>query len=91
MVGFGKKWKSDHLSKNDGNKKILILHNDNINSFDYVIDSLCEVCEHDNVQAEQCAFLTHFRGSCSIKSGKIEELAKLKTVLAKRNLTVTIE
>ena len=40
-------------------EKTLILYNDDVNTFDYVIDSLVEVCDHDVVQAEPCAYLVH--------------------------------
>ncbi len=91
MVAFGKQWKSGHLSKGDGNHKMLVLHNDNVNSFDYVIDSLCDICDHDDIQAEQCAFLTHFKGQCQIKTGEINELIPLKDKLLSKNLTVSID
>ncbi len=91
MVAFGKEWESGHLSKGDSKSKMLLLHNDNINSFDYVINSLCEVCDHDDVQAEQCAFITHFTGKCQIKIGTVEELLPLKNRLLTKNLSVTIQ
>ena len=51
-----------------GNEKIssLILINDNFNSFDYVIDCLTALCDHDMIQAEQCALITHNNGRCKI-------------------------
>ncbi|MFN4929813.1 MAG: ATP-dependent Clp protease adaptor ClpS, partial [Bacteroidota bacterium] len=50
-------------------EKTLILYNDDVNTFDYVIDSLVEVCDHDVVQAEQCAYLVHYTGKCEVKNG----------------------
>ncbi|MGQ1783497.1 MULTISPECIES: ATP-dependent Clp protease adaptor ClpS [unclassified Saccharicrinis] len=90
MVAFGKKWKKDGLSKSNGKQKMLVLHNDSVNSFDYVIETLCEVCDHDDIQAEQCAFLTHFKGQCEIKVGVVDELIPLKDRLLNKNLTVSI-
>ena len=52
----------------------LILFNDDVNSFDHVIDSLIEVCEHSEEQAEQCALITHLKGKCPVKSGSKEDL-----------------
>ena len=69
----------------------LILHNDNVNTFDYVIDTLCEVCNHNEAQAEQCAMITHYRGKCDIKKGKLSELKLLKDILIERKLSVTID
>ena len=90
MEAFGKHWESGHLRKGDRKHKTLMLYNDNINSFEHVIDSLCEVCDHDDIQAEQCAFLTHFKGSCEIKVGSVDELVPLKDRLLNKNLTVSI-
>jgi len=52
----------------------LILYNDDINTFEHVIKSLVEVCGHDSVQAEQCAMIVHFKGSCEVKMGVVEVL-----------------
>lgn len=52
----------------------LILFNDDVNSFDHVIDSLIEVCEHSQEQAEQCTLITHLKGKCAVKSGTKEDL-----------------
>jgi ATP-dependent Clp protease adaptor protein ClpS len=68
----------------------LILHNDDFNTFDYVIESLIEVCRHNNEQAEQCAFITHYNGKCEVKSGDQDELTLLKDKLNSKGLTVSI-
>ncbi|MDC0177843.1 ATP-dependent Clp protease adaptor ClpS [Polaribacter sp.] len=52
----------------------IVLHNDDVNTFDHVIDSLIAVCEHTLEQAEQCAILVHYRGKCSVKSGEYKDL-----------------
>lgn len=72
-------------------ERLLILHNDNTNSFDHVIDSLQEICDHDEIQAEQCALITHLKGHCEIKSGDVSELEDLRNQLVKRSLTVSID
>ncbi|GAF04587.1 ATP-dependent Clp protease adaptor ClpS [Saccharicrinis fermentans] len=90
MVAFSKKWKKDELDKSTGKQKMLILHNDSVNSFDYVIKTLCEVCDHDTIQAEQCAFLTHFKGQCEIAVGEVADLVPLKNKLLNKNLIVSI-
>ncbi len=62
----------DDKLKRDGASSSLILYNDEINTFDHVIKSLVEVCGHDAVQAEQCALIVHFKGSCEVKLGITE-------------------
>ncbi len=91
MESFGKKWKSGRLSKDKQQLKSLTLYNDDINSFEFVIQALCEVCDHNDVQAEQCAFLTHFTGKCQIKIGTKEELSPIHKQLQDKQLSVTIE
>ena len=51
-----------------------MLHNDEVNTFDFVIDSLINVCEHTEEQAEQCTWLVHFKGKCTVKTGDLKEL-----------------
>ena len=52
----------------------IILYNDDINTFDHVINSLVAYCEHTFEQAEQCAYIVHYSGKCAVKSGSYEEL-----------------
>ncbi|MBU2649997.1 MAG: ATP-dependent Clp protease adaptor ClpS [Bacteroidetes bacterium] len=70
--------------------KDLILFNDDFNTFDYVIESLIEVCNHDHVQAEQCAWIAHLKGKCGVKKGTAEELTPLRNEMINRKLTVEI-
>lgn len=72
------------------NNKI-ILWNDEVNSFEHVIECLVEYCKHGPHQAEQCATIVHFNGKCDIKSGSYEELEPIATVLLENGLSVTIE
>jgi ATP-dependent Clp protease adaptor protein ClpS len=69
----------------------IILWNDDVNSFDWVIESLVDVLGHNKLQAEQCAMMVHNSGKCSVKSGWIEELEPLAKKLEKRDLTITIQ
>lgn len=57
-----------------GSKNEIVLHNDDVNTFDHVIETLIRVCKHDALQAEQCALLVHYKGKCTVKTGTIEEL-----------------
>ncbi|HAF29633.1 MAG TPA: Clp protease ClpS [Bacteroidales bacterium] len=74
----------------EGTDYSLILHNDDIHDFMYVIDSLIEVCDHDLVQAEQCTYLVHYRGDCEVKLGKYEKIKALYNKLERKGLTVSI-
>lgn len=68
----------------------LILFNDDVNAFEFVIDSLIEVCKHEPVQAEQCTFIAHHKGKCDVKIGSLAELKPMKDELIRRGLTATI-
>jgi len=82
--------KKDSLKKEE-EKYILILYNDDINTFGYVIKSLVEVCGHDDYQAEQCAMLTHFKGRCDVKTGSKELLLSMNRTLKIRGLLSKVE
>ena len=56
------------------NQHQIVLHNDELNTFDFVINSLINVCEHTEEQAEQCTWLVHFKGKCTVKTGELKEL-----------------
>jgi ATP-dependent Clp protease adaptor protein ClpS len=56
------------------NQHQIVLHNDEVNTFDFVINSLINVCEHTEEQAEQCTWLVHFKGKCTVKTGELKEL-----------------
>lgn len=69
----------------------LILHNDDVNTFDHVIESLVEICGHDEIQAEQCAWIVHYNGKCSVKRGTFDNLEPRCTALLDRGLSATIQ
>lgn len=71
--------------------KQIILYNDEFNTFQFVIESLIKVCKQDSIQAEQCTFLVHYKGKCSVKKGSYEELEPICTALLERGLTAEIE
>ncbi|MBN2614913.1 MAG: ATP-dependent Clp protease adaptor ClpS [Bacteroidales bacterium] len=71
--------------------KKLVLFNDDINTFDYVIESLIEVCEHDPLQAETCTWIAHFKGKCAVKKGDLPALKKYYNEMTFRRLTVEIQ
>lgn len=76
----------DHL-----NQAKLVLHNDEINTFDYVMEILIEVCDHSMTQAEQCATITHFKGKCEVRSGSLSSMKELRYQLISRGLKATVE
>ncbi|NUM32502.1 MAG: ATP-dependent Clp protease adaptor ClpS [Bacteroidetes bacterium] len=69
----------------------LILFNDDVNTFDWVIKCLVEFCNHTTEQAEQCALIVHFKGKCKVKSGTYKELEKICEALLSRGLSAKIE
>ncbi len=80
----------DIVNNGSKEKRHLILHNDEFNLIDFVIDTLINVCEHTDTQAEQCALITHYKGKCDIKSGTYESLKPMKDELVRRGLKATI-
>ncbi|OFX27601.1 MAG: hypothetical protein A2033_04985 [Bacteroidetes bacterium GWA2_31_9] len=81
----------DNNSISNLGNNMLVLHNDEVNTFEYVIDILIKVCEHNNEQAEQCAYITHYKGKCDIKKGSFDYLKAYKDDLINKGLNVTIE
>ena len=77
--------------KGTDSEHFLILYNDEINSFDYVVESLIEVCGHSSLQAEQCTYIAHYKGLCEVKKGKRNLLEPMQIDLVKKGLKVTIE
>ncbi|MBM3918336.1 MAG: ATP-dependent Clp protease adaptor ClpS [Sphingomonadales bacterium] len=69
----------------------LVLHNDDVHSFMEVIQLLIQYCKHTEEQAEQCAWITHFRGKCTVKHGGKTELTPPYRGLQKEGLSVSIE
>ena len=83
-------YKNEKLS-NDAELSSLILLNDNFNTFTHVIKSLVEVCGHDLVQAEQCAVIVHFKGSCQVKLDNMETINSMNRSLNRRGLRSIVE
>lgn len=69
----------------------LIVYNDDVNTFDHVIESLVKVCRHDSIQAEQCTHIIHYKGKCQVKRGAYEKLEPMCTALLDRGLSAVIE
>ena len=71
--------------------KALLLYNDDVNTFDFVSESLIKVCKHDAIQAEQCTYLVHYTGKCVVKNGTFKVLKPLCEALLERGLSAKIE
>jgi len=69
----------------------LIIYNDDFNTFDWVIQSLIEICGHSSEQAEQLSLIIHFKGKATTKTGSFERLLPLKDALVERGLSAVIE
>lgn len=69
----------------------LVLHNDDVNTFDYVMEALVEVCNHSMTQAEQCATITHYKGKCDVRSGAMKEMKELRYQLVSRGLKASVD
>lgn len=69
----------------------LIVWNDDVNTFDHVIESLVDVCEHSAEQAEQCALIIHHKGKYGVKKGTFEILRPQAEALINRGIQATID
>ena len=69
----------------------LIVYNDEVNTFDFVINVLIEVCSHTPEQAEQCTMLIHYKGKCSVKNGEWDKLAAMRNAICERGLSAEVE
>ena len=69
----------------------LIVWNDNVNTFEWVIETLVNICGHTAEQAEQCAFIIHFNGKYAVKQGEYETLKPMQEAIVDRGISATIE
>ncbi|HYG52123.1 MAG TPA: ATP-dependent Clp protease adaptor ClpS [Flavobacteriales bacterium] len=69
----------------------IILFNDDVNTFDHVIETLVKYCGHDPHQAEQCAHIVHYNGKCDVMHGAYEELEPVCTALLEKGLSAEIQ
>jgi ATP-dependent Clp protease adaptor protein ClpS len=69
----------------------LIVWNDEVNTFDWVIDTLMAVCGHQREQAEQCTMLIHYKGKCAVKNGSFDDLKVQRDAITDRLINATIE
>ncbi|WP_417351083.1 ATP-dependent Clp protease adaptor ClpS [Flavobacterium alkalisoli] len=72
-----------------GNSEI-VLFNDDVNTFDHVIDTLIRVCDHTPEQAEQCSIIVHYNGKCTVKTGEYDKLKPKCTQLLEAGLSAEL-
>ena len=86
-------WKQDELDTDVLDAKLhnLIIWNDEINTFDWVIESLIDICAHTQEQAEQCALLIHHQGKYAVKKGDFNTLRPMCEAMIDRGINSTID
>ncbi len=72
-------------------KRELTIHNDDVNTFDWVIESLIEICGHTAIQAEQISLIVHYKGKACAKSGTFSKLKPMKDALIDRGINATVD
>jgi ATP-dependent Clp protease adaptor protein ClpS len=68
----------------------LVVYNDDVNTFEHVINTLVQVCRHTQEQAEQCTMLIHYKGKCTVKLGTFTELETMCTAIHDRGISADI-
>lgn len=68
----------------------IVVYNDDVNTFDHVIDTLIYACDHTPEQAEQCTILVHYKGQCTVKTGAYKDLEPRCTMLLDAGLSAEI-
>jgi len=72
------------------NNNEIVLYNDDVNTFDHVIQTLIYACDHTSEQAEQCSIIVHYKGKCTVKTGQYEELKPRCSKLLEAGLSAEI-
>lgn len=83
----GKEQESAGIDELEDSGCKLVLYNDDVHTFDYVIKALVDICRHTTEQAEQCAVLVHCYGKCIVKTGGYSDLLPMHTALLNKQLT----
>tara|TARA_R110002020_G_scaffold41067_30_gene121195 strand:+ start:615 stop:890 length:276 start_codon:yes stop_codon:yes gene_type:complete len=78
------------VAEKQSNLNEIVLYNDDVNTFDHVINSLIFACEHTPEQAEQCSIIVHYKGKCTVKTGEFNELKPRCTMLLEAGLSAEI-
>ncbi len=80
----------EELDTDTSEQHELTVFNDDVNTFDHVINTLVEVCEHTPQQAEQCVYIIHFKGKCAVKLGSLEELVPMRNAICDRGISAEV-
>ncbi len=72
-------------------EKAIVVYNDDVNTFDFVIETLVRYCQHEPEQAMQCTYLIHYKGQCAVKNGSFQKLKPICEALLENGLTAKIE
>ncbi len=67
-------------------ERSIVIFNDDVNTFEHVIDTLIKICKHSPEQAEQCTLLVHYRGKCAVKSGELDALKPIRDAICERGI-----
>lgn len=78
------------IAEETENQNEIVLFNDEVNTFDYVIETLVDVCEHSPQQAEQCSLIVHYKGKCTVKTGEYDDLKPRCSKLLQAGLSAEI-
>ena len=91
-MGTKEKISEQQLSETDlMHENEIILYNDDVNTFDHVINTLISICDHTLEQAEQCSLIVHYKGKCSVKTGSYSDLKPMCNELLQAGLSAEIE
>jgi ATP-dependent Clp protease adaptor protein ClpS len=86
-----KQWEENDVLTSVEEPCNLIVWNDEVNTFEWVIDTLMEMCGHSHEQAEQCAYIIHFQGKYAVKNGSYDELKPKCDAITDRGIGATVE
>ena len=86
-----KKWEEIDVLTSTEEPCNLIVWNDEVNTFQWVIETLMEICGHSYEQAEQCAYIIHFQGKYAVKKGSYDELKTMCDAITDRGIGATVE
>ncbi|WP_430906341.1 ATP-dependent Clp protease adaptor ClpS [Maribacter sp. 2-571] len=90
-MGYKEKYQEDVLLEEETVKQNeIVLFNDEVNTFDHVIETLIAVCEHSPEQAEQCSLIVHYNGKCTVKTGEYDDLKPRCSRLLQAGLSAEI-
>lgn len=71
-------------------ERALVVFNDDVNTFDHVIQTLIDVCDHSPEQAEQCTWIIHYKGKCTVKEGSFEKLKPMRDAICDRGISAEV-